>query len=91
MATAYRSSLDKINGSAIVKSLTITQQPTKTVYMEGEPLDLTGFRVSAVVEPFSGEVTSYVTTTLSNGQTIPAGISNLLQNRITKKKGKRLW
>ena len=77
MATAYRSSLDKINGSAIVKSLTITQQPTKTVYMEGEPLDLTGFRVSAVVEPFSGEVTSYVTTTLSNGQTIPAGISEI--------------
>lgn len=77
MATAYRSSLDKINGSAIVKSLTITQQPTKTVYMEGEPLDLTGLRASAVVEPFSGEVTSYVTTTPSNGQTVPTGISEI--------------
>lgn len=78
MATAYRSSLDKINGSAIVKSLTVTQQPTKTVYMEGEPLDLTGFRASAVVDPFSGEVTGYVTTTPADEQPVPAGISDIL-------------
>ena len=64
--------------AAIVQSLTVTQQPTKTVYLEGEPLDLTGLRASAVVEPFSGEVTNYVTTTPADEQPVPAGISDIL-------------
>lgn len=80
MAIAYRSVLGTGGDGAttIVQSFTVTQQPTKTVYMEGEPLDLTGLRASAVVEPFSGEVTGYVTTTPADEQPVPAGISDIL-------------
>ena len=80
MAIAYRSVLGTggDGAAAIVQSLTVTQQPTKTVYMEGEPLNLTGLRVTAVVQPFSGEVTNYVTTTPANEQPVPSGISDIL-------------
>lgn len=57
MAIAYRSVLGG-GGGIEVDSLTITSQPTKTAYLEGETLDITGLAVQAVAGPLSGDVTS---------------------------------
>lgn len=77
MAITYRSVLG-VGSGGLVDSLTVTQQPTKTIYMEGDPLDLTGMKVWATIGPLQGEVTSYVTTIPAIGQPVPAGTSNVI-------------
>lgn len=77
MGIGYRSVLKDIDG-AIVDSITITTQPTKTIYIEGQSLDLTGLKVSAVVPPLSGDVTSHITTVPANGQILTSNITDVI-------------
>lgn len=56
MAIAYRSTLGV--GGIEVDSLTITSAATKTSYLEGESLDITGLVVTATAGLLSGDVTS---------------------------------
>lgn len=68
MATAYRSVLAS-GGGLVVDSLTITTMPTKTTYLEGETLDITGLVVTAVAGHMSGNVATdctYTPTVLTN-------------------------
>ena len=67
MATAFRSVL--ASGGLVVDSLTITTMPTKTTYLEGETLDITGLVVTAVAGHMSGNVAAdctYSPTVLTN-------------------------
>ena len=56
MAIAFRSTLGV--GGIEVDSLTITSAATKTSYLEGETLDITGLVVTATAGLLSGNVTS---------------------------------
>ena len=56
MAIAYRSTLG--TGGIEVDSLTITSAATKTSYLQGETLDITGLVVTATAGLLSGNVTS---------------------------------
>ena len=61
MAIAYESFM-KSSGGAI-DSLTVTNMPTTTSYMQGDTLDTTGLVVTAVAGSLSGNVTSDCTIT----------------------------
>lgn len=54
-------------GGLKASSVTIKSSPSKTKYLQGEALDLTGLSVSAEVGELSGDVTADVTTVPANG------------------------
>lgn len=78
MANLFRAN-KKGSGGIQVDSLTITQMPTKTYYIQNETLDLTGLKVSATAGALSGDVSSLITTQPASGATM----STLGTNTIT--------
>lgn len=78
MANLFRAN-KKGNGGIQVDSLTITQMPTKTYYIQNETLDLTGLKVSATAGALSGDVSNLITTQPASGATM----STLGTNTIT--------
>ena len=78
MANLFRAN-KKGSGGIQVDSLTITQMPTKTYYIQNETLDLTGLKVSATAGNLSGDVSNLITTQPASGATM----STLGTNTIT--------
>lgn len=69
----------KASGGMSVDSLTITQMPFKTYYLQNETLDLTGLKVTATAGALSGDVSNLITTQPASGATM----STLGTNTIT--------
>ena len=69
----------KASGGMSVDSLTITQMPFKTYYLQNETLDLTGLKVTATAGALSGDVSNLITTQPASGATM----STLGTNTVT--------
>ena len=69
----------KASGGMSVDSLTITQMPFKTYYLQNETLDLSGLKVTATAGALSGDVSNLITTQPDSGATM----STLGTNTVT--------
>ena len=60
-----------------LESLTVTTEPTKTIYRDGETLDLTGIEVTADYGSYTTDVTAQCTFSPVNGTTVTTSMTEI--------------